>query len=39
MDLRPVCANCHRVIHRNNPPLGVDELQDILKNLAVNPRS
>ncbi|XQW87260.1 HNH endonuclease [Aeromonas veronii] len=25
-DLRPVCANCHRMLHRQQPPLAVEEL-------------
>lgn len=25
-DLRPVCANCHRMLHRQRPPLAVEEL-------------
>lgn len=25
-DLRPVCANCHRMLHIRNPPLSVEEL-------------
>ncbi len=25
-DLRPVCPNCHAMLHRNNPPLSIDEL-------------
>lgn len=29
-DLVPVCANCHAMIHRKNPPLTVDELKMIL---------
>ena len=26
-DLRPVCPNCHAVIHRTKPPLNIDELK------------
>lgn len=26
-DVRIVCANCHYILHRENPPLGVDELK------------
>ena len=26
-DLRPVCANCHRMLHRRRPPLSIDELK------------
>lgn len=28
-DLRPVCSNCHRMLHRKNPPLSIDELKYI----------
>lgn len=31
-DLRPVCPNCHAMLHKQNPPLTIDELKDILKN-------
>jgi len=31
-DLVPLCPNCHRVVHRRNPPLTVEELRQILKN-------
>lgn len=31
-DLRPVCPNCHSMLHKQNPPLTIDELKDILKN-------
>lgn len=30
-DLRPVCPNCHAMLHQNNPPLEVEELRDILQ--------
>jgi len=30
-DLRPVCPNCHAMIHRRNPPLTVEELAAVLK--------
>lgn len=29
-DLIPVCPNCHAMIHRQNPPLSIQELKDIL---------
>lgn len=29
-DLVPVCANCHAMLHKKDPPLGVDELKQIL---------
>ena len=30
-DLRPVCPNCHAMIHRRKPPFSIDELRDKLK--------
>lgn len=30
-DLRPVCPNCHAMLHRRNPPLTIDELKSLLK--------
>lgn len=30
-DLRPVCPNCHAMLHRRDPPLGIDELQDLIR--------
>jgi len=32
-DLRPVCPNCHAMIHRRKPPYTIDEIKDILKNI------
>ena len=29
-DLRPVCSNCHTMLHRRTPPYTLDELQSIL---------
>ena len=29
-DLRPVCPNCHAVIHRRNPPFTLEEVRDML---------
>jgi hypothetical protein len=29
-DLRPVCPNCHAVIHRKDPPYSVDEVRSML---------
>lgn len=26
-DLRPVCPNCHAMLHRQNPPLAIDDLK------------
>lgn len=30
-DLRPICPNCHAVIHRQDPPLSITELKLMLK--------
>ena len=30
-DLRPVCPNCHAMIHRRTPAYGVEELKGVLK--------
>jgi hypothetical protein len=30
-DLRPVCPNCHAMLHRCSPPLGLNELQQLLQ--------
>lgn len=29
-DLRPVCPNCHAMIHRSSPPLSIEELKAII---------
>jgi len=29
-DLRPVCPNCHAMLHRHSPPLSIEELQKII---------
>ena len=29
-DLRPVCPNCHAIIHMNNPPYTIDEIKDFM---------
>ena len=36
-DLRPVCANCHRMLHKQRPPLSVEEL--LTHNPTFNPDS
>lgn len=28
-DLRPVCPNCHAMIHKRNPPFSIDEMREI----------
>lgn len=30
-DLRPVCPNCHAVLHHRNPPYSLDEIRKLLK--------
>jgi hypothetical protein len=30
-DLRPVCANCHAMLHRYQPPLSIERLKEILR--------
>lgn len=30
-DLRPVCPNCHAIIHRKNPPYSIEEVRAMLK--------
>jgi 5-methylcytosine-specific restriction enzyme A len=32
-DLRPICPNCHAMIHRRDPAYGIDELKRILNDL------
>jgi putative restriction endonuclease len=29
-DLRPVCPNCHAIIHRKNPSLTIEQVRDLL---------
>lgn len=31
-ELIPVCANCHAIIHRKNPPISIEKLKEILHN-------
>jgi hypothetical protein len=30
-DLRPVCPNCHAVLHRREPPYSLDEVREFLR--------
>ncbi len=36
IDLVPVCPNCHAMLHTKKPPLGVDELRQILRDRHVS---
>lgn len=31
-DLRPVCPNCHAMLHRKNPPYSIGELKEFIEN-------
>ena len=33
MDLIPVCPNCHAMLHSQEPPLGIDQLTEIVESL------
>jgi hypothetical protein len=35
-DLRPVCPNCHAVIHRRNPPYSIQDVKKFLKSKRAN---
>ena len=30
-DLRPVCPNCHAMLHRQRPPLSIEDLREIIQ--------
>lgn len=34
-DLRPVCPNCHAMIHRSKPVMSIEQLRDILRKQEV----
>jgi predicted HNH restriction endonuclease len=38
-DLRPVCPNCHAVIHKRTPPYTVDEMKNIVRQFGKFPDS
>jgi len=38
-DLRPVCPNCHVVIHRREPPLSIDEARALVARSGGLPRA
>jgi predicted HNH restriction endonuclease len=31
LDLRPVCANCHSIIHKKYPPYSIEEVKELIK--------
>ncbi len=33
-DLRPVCPNCHAMLHQKDPPFTIEELKSILKRVS-----
>jgi predicted HNH restriction endonuclease len=35
-DLRPVCPNCHAVIHSRKPPYSVEDVQLMIEKMKVN---
>jgi 5-methylcytosine-specific restriction protein A len=32
-DLRPVCPNCHAMIHQRRPPFSIEEIKRVVKNM------
>lgn len=38
IDLRPVCANCHVMLHRRDPPYTIDELRECMVTAATTVR-
>lgn len=34
-DLAPVCPNCHYMLHRKDPPYTIEELKDIIREMAM----
>ncbi|RZJ98982.1 MAG: restriction endonuclease, partial [Flavobacterium sp.] len=34
-DLRPVCSNCHRMLHRNKKMLTIQELKNIIEEVKI----
>jgi predicted HNH restriction endonuclease len=35
-DLRPVCPNCHAVIHRREPPYSIEEVQEFIQDVGTD---
>ena len=38
-DLRPVCPNCHLIIHRRKEPFSIEEVIDKIKNNKITPNN
>lgn len=34
-DLRPICPNCHAMLHKFNPPLTIEKLKEIINNKGI----
>jgi hypothetical protein len=34
IDLRPICPNCHSVIHRREPPFSIEEVRSLIRDAA-----
>ncbi|HEX9960581.1 MAG TPA: HNH endonuclease, partial [Pyrinomonadaceae bacterium] len=34
-DLRPVCPNCHAMIHRKNPPYSIEQIKEFIENQKI----
>jgi 5-methylcytosine-specific restriction enzyme A len=30
-ELRPVCPNCHAMLHKSDPPFSIEELQELIQ--------
>ncbi|HKW88414.1 MAG TPA: HNH endonuclease [Candidatus Acidoferrales bacterium] len=37
-DLRPICPNCHAVVHRRNPAFNIEEVRSFLRRKRLNPK-
>lgn len=37
-DLRPVCPNCHAMLHKRNPPISIEELKEIITKTSLEKR-
>lgn len=34
-DLKPVCPNCHAMLHKKDPPYSIEEMREIIRKLAL----